>query len=171
MQQRIHCEHSYMGEAVHTLRSEAEHDRPRVPAKGAPDFDLSSFELPKGRWQSDSVETAMTCGNFNPGLAQCEIVHTRRLSIVQNSRFRPMIHRSSNVPTSPDIEQCIFCKTGRISRKDQEIAFKQRTAKGYVFCRVRIPMDHCDQCGLKSWDCDAEAIIDDAVRREYGKIP
>jgi hypothetical protein len=31
-------------------------------------------------------------------------------------------------------------------------------------------MDICNACGLKSWDDVAEAIIADAVRREYEKI-
>jgi hypothetical protein len=75
------------------------------------------------------------------------------------------------MPASQDTERCIFCKTGRIARSDQDIAFKQRTEKGYVFCRATILMEICDQCGVKSWDRDAEAIMDNAVRREYERLP
>jgi hypothetical protein len=70
-----------------------------------------------------------------------------------------------------DVELCVFCKIGRLIRSDQEIAFKQRTDKGYVLCRVTIPMSICDHCGLKTWDDDAEAIIDEAVRKEYERKP
>jgi hypothetical protein len=71
---------------------------------------------------------------------------------------------------SHDAERCIFCKTGRIVQKDQDFAFKERTDKGYVFCQVTILMDICDHCGAKSWDHDAEAIMDNAVRREYERL-
>jgi len=32
-------------------------------------------------------------------------------------------------------------------------------------------MDICDHCGLKAWDNDAEAIIDEAVQKEYERMP
>ena len=56
-------------------------------------------------------------------------------------------------------------------RSDKEIAFKQQTDKGYIFCRVTIPMDICDHCGLKTWDEGAEAIINEAVRKKYERLP
>ena len=31
-------------------------------------------------------------------------------------------------------------------------------------------MEICDHCGAKSWDHDAEAIIENAVRREYERL-
>ena len=74
------------------------------------------------------------------------------------------------MPSIRHAEHCIFCKIGRVSRSDREIAFKQHTAKGHVFCHVTIPMDICNHCGSKSWDHDAEVIIDDAVRREYERL-
>jgi hypothetical protein len=70
-----------------------------------------------------------------------------------------------------DVQRCVLCKVGTLTRSDQEIAFKQRTDKGYVFCRVTIPMDICDNCGWKTSDNDAEAIIGEAVRQEYEKKP
>jgi hypothetical protein len=72
---------------------------------------------------------------------------------------------------SGDTGHCLFCKIGRIVRTDQAIAFKQHTQNGYVFCRVTVPMDICDDCGFKSWDNDAEAIIENAVRHEYERLP
>ena len=72
--------------------------------------------------------------------------------------------------TSQDAQRCTFCKAGNTLRSDQTIAFRQCTDKGYIYCRVTLPMDICNDCGLKSWDDVAEAIIADAVRREYEKI-
>jgi len=31
-------------------------------------------------------------------------------------------------------------------------------------------MDICDDCGLKTWGHDAEAIIENAVRQEYERL-
>jgi hypothetical protein len=53
----------------------------------------------------------------------------------------------------------------------QELAFRQRTRKGYVLCRVNIPVAICANCGAKSWDREADAIIDEAVNREVDKLP
>jgi hypothetical protein len=70
-----------------------------------------------------------------------------------------------------DDERCVFCRVGSLIRSDREIAFKQWTDKGYLFCRVTIPMEICDHCGSKTWHDDAEAIIDETVREEYKKMP
>jgi len=69
-----------------------------------------------------------------------------------------------------DTDHCLFCKTGRIVRADQMITFKQRTKRGFVFCHVTVRTDTCGDCGLKNWDHDAEAIIENAVRREYERL-
>jgi len=53
----------------------------------------------------------------------------------------------------------------------QEIAFRQWTDKGYVHCRVIIPVATCAGCGARNWDEAAEAIIEEAVNRETGKLP
>ena len=66
---------------------------------------------------------------------------------------------------------CALCKKGELVAEDQELTFQQRTDKGYVFCRVTISMDICTLCGWKSWGDLAEAIIEDAVRQEYDKLP
>jgi hypothetical protein len=69
-----------------------------------------------------------------------------------------------------DLQRCDFCKVGSIIKSDQRIVFRQRTDKGYVICRATVPMGVCDNCGSKNWDDDAEAIIEEAVRREYDKL-
>lgn len=72
--------------------------------------------------------------------------------------------------TSHEDRRCIFCKIGRISKRDRNIAFKQSTDKGYIYCDVTILMSICDYCGLKTWDQNAEAIIAEAVRHKYEKL-
>jgi hypothetical protein len=68
-------------------------------------------------------------------------------------------------------EVCGICKCGSITRRTQELTFHQITDKGRLVCRVTIPMGICDHCGTTSWDGAAEALIEDAVRREYEKLP
>jgi hypothetical protein len=66
---------------------------------------------------------------------------------------------------------CDICKRGMLVKTMQEIAFRQWTRKGYVSCRVNIPVETCADCGAKSWDKEAEAIIEEAVNREVDKLP
>jgi hypothetical protein len=68
-------------------------------------------------------------------------------------------------------QRCDVCKIGRIMKREEQIAFRQWTDKGYVFCRVVVPMGVCDHCGSRNWDEAAEAIIEEAVRQEYEKLP
>ena len=71
---------------------------------------------------------------------------------------------------SRDADICDICRQGRIASSSQELAFHQWTDRGYVFCRVSIPVATCDRCGARSWDEAAEGLIEDAVRIEYGKL-
>ena len=66
---------------------------------------------------------------------------------------------------------CDLCGRGDVIRQTQEIAFRQETDKGYVFCRATIQIGICTHCGHKSLDDAAEAILDEAVRQEYDKLP
>jgi hypothetical protein len=70
-----------------------------------------------------------------------------------------------------DADVCYVCKRGTVVRKMQEIAFHQWTAKGDVVCRVTVPIAICAECGARSWDKAAEAIIEEEVKREVDKLP
>ena len=59
---------------------------------------------------------------------------------------------------------------GHVTGRNEGISFRQWTDKGYVFCRAEIPIGVCDCCGAKHWNQDAEAIINEVVRREYDKL-
>jgi hypothetical protein len=57
-----------------------------------------------------------------------------------------------------------------IMRK-QQLAFRQRTDRGYIHCRAEVPIGLCNLCGSKHWNGEAEAIIEEVVRLEYDKLP
>jgi hypothetical protein len=44
-------------------------------------------------------------------------------------------------------------------------------AHGYIHCHAKIPIGLCNSCGWKRWNQEAEAIIEQVVRREYDKLP
>jgi hypothetical protein len=54
--------------------------------------------------------------------------------------------------------------------QDRQLAFRQWTDKGYVHCRAEVPIGLCDRCGSKHWNQEAEAIVEEVVRREYEKL-
>jgi hypothetical protein len=70
-----------------------------------------------------------------------------------------------------DLRKCDFCRRGRVMIRRQNIAFRQWTDKGYICCEVSIPIGICQRCGAKTWDEAADAIIADAVRQQYDKLP
>jgi hypothetical protein len=69
-----------------------------------------------------------------------------------------------------DGDTCDFCGHGTVTRRDEEMAFHQWTDRGYVFCKVVVPMSVCGECGGKTWDESAETIIENAVQREFEKL-
>jgi hypothetical protein len=66
---------------------------------------------------------------------------------------------------------CDFCKDGRLSWRIEEMKFRQWSDKGYVHCRVVIPVGTCDKCQAKSLSLDCDQKFDEAFRREYDKLP
>jgi hypothetical protein len=68
-------------------------------------------------------------------------------------------------------QQCEFCKNCRVIARKQQLAFRQWTDRGYVHCRAEIPIGLCDHCGLKHWNQEAEAIVEEVARCEYEKLP
>jgi hypothetical protein len=65
---------------------------------------------------------------------------------------------------------CYFCKKGRFVEQTEEIAFKQWTDRGYVFCNVELLVGVCDHCGSRDWNAETEAVIREVVRRERDKL-
>ena len=47
---------------------------------------------------------------------------------------------------------CVLCGKGHITRQKRDVAFRQWSDKGYIHCRVTIPIDICDHCHANySW--------------------
>lgn len=70
-----------------------------------------------------------------------------------------------------DPERCAVCKRGEFSRQPEEVGFLQWTDKGPVSCRVTIEVSVCSGCGFRMWDERAEAVMNEAVRHAYDKLP
>jgi len=69
-----------------------------------------------------------------------------------------------------DAEMCILCEQASVIEQKRQIAFRQRTDKGDVSCRVAVQFNVCPQCGFEYWDDRAEAALDEAVREAYEKL-
>jgi hypothetical protein len=74
------------------------------------------------------------------------------------------------IPSSDNMDVCDLCHRGTVVKTAQEIAFRQWTAKGNVFCRLTVPMTICTECGARNLDEAAEAMIDRAVQLEADKL-
>jgi hypothetical protein len=70
-----------------------------------------------------------------------------------------------------EAEICDLCQRGNVVKRNEPMSFHQWTDRGYVSCVVTIPMGICDSCGTKSWDEAAEAVIEEAVREAYDRLP
>ena len=64
---------------------------------------------------------------------------------------------------------CAICRTRRLTRRVEEIAFRQLSDKGYINCSVSVWVGKCDTCHTKSIDQDAERICDQAFKDGYSK--
>jgi hypothetical protein len=69
-----------------------------------------------------------------------------------------------------DGDGCGSCGHHTVVRREQEVAFHEWTDRGYVFCKVLVPAAVCERCGTRTWEKAAEAIIEDAMRRERDKL-
>jgi len=102
-----------------------------------------------------------------PARIRANVVPSVSLLILRGSPPVPQFFDMSSRNAS---EICPLCKRGNIVGEDRQLAFRQKTDKGHVFCRVTISMNICKACGLTSWGDTAEAIIEDAVREQYAKL-
>jgi hypothetical protein len=65
---------------------------------------------------------------------------------------------------------CEICKQGRVTKRMEEMAFRQWSDKGYIHWRVTILIGTCDNCRVKSLDPGSNKILDEAFQREYDKL-
>jgi hypothetical protein len=76
----------------------------------------------------------------------------------------------SSMPKKDDADTCAVCRRGRLALRNEKISFYQWTDKGYLLCEAEIQVRICLRCGSKNWDDDAEAAIEEAVRRARNKV-
>jgi hypothetical protein len=65
---------------------------------------------------------------------------------------------------------CDFCRIGRVSWRKEVMTFRQWSDKGYVHCRVRLPVGTCAHCQAKSLDADSDQMFDAAFQRAYDRL-
>ena len=66
---------------------------------------------------------------------------------------------------------CDICKAGRLTKRMEEIYFRQTSDRGFVHCRVEVVTYTCGSCGIRTIDPDAQSAFDEAFKREYDKLP
>jgi hypothetical protein len=71
----------------------------------------------------------------------------------------------------PDEPDCPVCRNGRLATRIGTVAFTQKTDRGEVAVSVSIPLSGCAGCGVRIWSDAEERVINEAVRREYEKLP
>jgi hypothetical protein len=74
------------------------------------------------------------------------------------------------MPDEQGAEVCEVCGQRGKVKQNEELAFNQWTDRGYISCRVTIPVSTCSYCKTRGWDETAEAAIEAAVRKEYDKL-
>ena len=66
---------------------------------------------------------------------------------------------------------CEICKQGRVTKRMEEMAFRQWSDKEYIHCRATILIGTCNNWHQKSFGPGAENILNEAFQREYDKLP
>jgi hypothetical protein len=98
----------------------------------------------------------------------CEVAHTP---------FRdrqPNLLKGDSGGGMPDVDLpdgCPLCEYHQMVRGTIDLTFHQMTDRGRVTCCVALPGSICPRCGLESLDAEADAMMDEAVRHEYNKLP
>jgi hypothetical protein len=99
---------------------------------------------------------------------RCELGHTPWAA--EQANLAGAIAGGVGMSQQNSVDPCDQCKRGRLVQHNQELRFIQYTNKGYMPCRAVVPMWVCDTCGAKTWDETAEAIIEEAIQREYDEF-
>jgi hypothetical protein len=64
---------------------------------------------------------------------------------------------------------CEFCKRGQVTKRMEEIAFRQPSDIGYIRCRVAVSIGFCDVCEATSVDPGVDKILEQAFQHEYAR--
>jgi hypothetical protein len=58
-----------------------------------------------------------------------------------------------------------------MARVTIDLNFRRMTDRGRVTCCVALPYWYCPSCSFKTLDVEAEAMMDEAARQAYDKLP
>jgi hypothetical protein len=70
-----------------------------------------------------------------------------------------------------EVTLCDFCHQNRVTWTIEVMAFRQWSDKGYVQCRVELPVGTCQSCDAKSLEPSSDRILDAAFEEAYRKLP
>jgi hypothetical protein len=82
-----------------------------------------------------------------------------------------MIGERVGMPNDEEAETCALCKRGTFVREETELSIRQSTDKGYVQCRVSVPIAICNNCAFRTLLEPAERLIEEAIAIGYAKLP
>ena len=74
------------------------------------------------------------------------------------------------MPGEDEVTVCDFCRQKRVTWTIEEMTFRQPSDKGYVNCRVKLPIGTCQGCGKKSLKPGSDQILDAVFQEEYRKL-
>jgi len=74
------------------------------------------------------------------------------------------------MPVSDKVTVCDFCHQKHVAWKNEAIAFRQSSDKGYVHCRAELPVGTCQNCGAKSLEPGSDRLLDAAFEVAYRKL-
>lgn len=81
-----------------------------------------------------------------------------------------LLQMDAEVPEVVTGEHCPVCRRGRLVRTIVDFRFHQNTDRGRLTCRLALPVGTCSHCGFEMLDAEAEAKMEQAIRREYDKL-
>jgi hypothetical protein len=74
------------------------------------------------------------------------------------------------MPVNDNVTVCDFCHQKRVGWRIEDIAFWQWSDRGYVHCRVRLPVGTCQNCGAHSLEEGSDKLFDAAFLEAYRKL-
>ena len=74
------------------------------------------------------------------------------------------------MPVGEAVTICDICKKHQVVWRNEELAFRQWSDKGYIQCRVELSIGTCTNCGSKSLQPDSDRILDAAFEQAYRKL-
>src|SRR5215510_726300 len=129
-----------------------------------------SIFFAKGGSQS-SLRRHVSADRSQIPLGVCEVAHTSLQNISRRLTGLGRRRGDRAMAAGDEATICEICKRGRVTKRTEEMAFRQWSDKGYIHCRVTLLAGTCDNCPSKSLVPSSAKILDEAFQREYDKLP